>query len=170
MKKLLGITLIIALVLVGCAPTQQQLVAEQGYYTMYATIAANAKPLVDIEIADPDKPANIKRIQVNLSQLDNYRQYVHQDYAAKWIPLAASLIPYGGLYFTAKALADIRGQNVYNVSGGSTVKTIEGVSFGNLGNSNTAGIFEVNQSYNPSTIVTNDTRTQTTTTTTGVTP
>ena len=162
--KRIALLIVAVFALAGCAPTQEQLMAEQGFYASFAAMAVNAKPLVDIELGDPDKPANIKRITVHLSPLDNYRQYVHQDYAAKWIPLAASLIPYGGLYFTAKALADIRPQNTYNVSGGSTVKTIEGVSFGNLGDGNTAGIFEVNQSYNPTNLTTT---TATTTTTTG---
>jgi hypothetical protein len=56
-----------------------------------------------------------------------------------------------------------------DVTDGSTVKTIEGVSFGNLGDGNTAGLFEVNQSYNPTTLTTTSTSTETVTTT-GVAP
>ena len=166
MKKI-ALLLMIVSTLVACGPSQEQLIAEQNYYAMLSTVAVTQKPLVDIELADPDKPANIKRIQVNLSQLDSMKQYRHIDYAAPWLNVVAAAMPYAGVYFIGKSIGDaFKSGDTYYQSGGGAMKVTGNTSFGNMGNSNTVGLFEVNNSYNPSTLTTTNTTTTSTTDTT----
>ena len=169
--KRIGIILIcLTLALAGCGPSQQQLTAEQTYYTMLSAVASQQKPLVDIEIANPDLPANIKRIQVNVSQLDALKQYRHIDYAAPWLNVVAAAMPYAGVYLIGKSIGDAfkSGDTYYQAYGqGSSIRTAGNMHFGTVGSSNTiGGMFEVNQSYNPATTVSTETVTTTTTDTT----
>ena len=166
MKKLVLLLMIVS-TLMACGPSQEQLIAEQNYYAMLSTVAVTQKPLVDIELADPDKPANIKRIQVNLSQLDSMKQYRHIDYAAPWLNVVAAAMPYAGVYFIGRSIGEAfkSGDTYYNAYGeGSSIRTSGNMAFGNLGNSNTiSGMFEVNNSYNPETVTTSTTSTSTST-------
>jgi len=179
MKRIAFIVTVFSLLfLVGCGPSQEQLVAEQTYYSMLSAVASVQKPLVDIELADPDKPANIKRIQVNISQLDALKQYRQIDYAAPWLNVVAAAMPYAGVYFIGKSIGEAfkSGDTYYQAYGeGSSIRTSGNMGFGNLGNSNTiSGMFEVNDSYNPTTLTTTTATTTSTTntssTSTGVTP
>ena len=168
MKKI-ALLLMIVSTLVACGPSQEQLIAEQNYYAMLSTVAVTQKPLVDIELADPDKPANIKRIQVNLSQLEALRQYQHKDYAAPWLNVVAAAMPYAGVYLIGKSIGDAfkSGDTYYQAYGsGSSIRTSGNMHFGTLGDNNrVAGMFEVNNSYNPSTVTTATTTTTTDTNT-----
>ena len=167
MKKI-ALLLMIVSTLVACGPSQEQLIAEQNYYAMLSTVAVTQKPLVDIELADPDKPANIKRIQVNLSQLDSMKQYRHIDYAAPWLNVVAAAMPYAGVYFIGKSIGEAfkSGDTYYQNSGGGAMKVTGNTSFGNMGDGNTVGLFEVNNSYNPNTLTTTTSTSTSTSTTT----
>jgi len=170
MKRHFSVILAFVFALAACGPTANQLIAEQEYYRVVKEVSMNQRPLVEIEIADPTQPINVKRIAVTLNPLENFKQYVQRDYYGPWLNFAATLVPWAGMYFTAKAWGDLRANETnynQNVSGGSTatVRTVGNMSFGNLGDGNTiGGVISTPTvgSYNP--VTTTSTTTSTTST------
>jgi len=127
MKKLLGIILIIALA--GCGPSQAQLQGERDFYSAKVAMAAqrSAQPLFEMVSSDPGKPivlTNVAAIRVYQSpqgQVDDFKQYVHQDYAAKWVNLigqtAGIAAPWLGAWGIVNSIKDMGATTNQTISG-----------------------------------------------------
>ena len=115
--------------LIGCGPTKNALIAEQAYYRAMKEIALAQKPMVDIEIADPTKPVNVKRIVVHAPSSEQLKQYVQKDYYASvvnaFLQSLGILAPWAGAAVIVGQVAGHVAGPVTNVnaSGGSQAMT-----------------------------------------------
>lgn len=176
MKKLWLIPAL--LLLISCGPTANQLKIAKAYYQ---TIAAKTQnPYVELTIADPDKPINLKSIKVWSPDSGAVAQYQERDYAAPWINLTSQVlsvaVPWIGAASIVNSIKDTVGHNstTYNqtVSGTNNTGRIAGPSTINAtvaGNNNTLGGAVEQQNPTTTTTTTTTTTMPTTTTNTGTT-
>lgn len=154
MKSKLCVLIVIAMMflLSGCGPTKEAYLAESNYYSAMSAVVAQQKSnpiLLEIKAKDPNKDivlSNVESITVYAPpQPQNgplIPQYRHEDFNAKWVPVALGLgtaaISVGGMGYLAHELGKFATGTTYNMLGqGSSVKvqggTTANISGGTMG-------------------------------------
>lgn len=158
MKKL-ALMILAVLLLAGCQPSHDMILAEIAYYSAISeTLKAQgnaSKPLVEIISKDPKRPMvfdNVERIIVyNTPQPTNgplIQQYKQVDYSAPWAPVVLSTLGIGGAiagnvmllheagkYFTGGTNYNMYGDgSSVKIQGGTTANaTMSGGTLGQIG-------------------------------------
>lgn len=145
-KKSVLILIAIMFMLTGCGPTKDAYLAETSYYQALQAIVAQqtSNPvLLEIKAKDASKDivlSNVESIVVYQPQMPQngplIPQYKHEDFNAKWIPVALGLgtaaISVGGMGYLAHELGKWATGTNYNMYGqGSQVK-IQGGTTANV--------------------------------------
>lgn len=168
MKKNLCFLLLVAVTLSGCGMTKFQKDEALAYYNMMGE--RDIKPFVKIEFADPDKPANIKSIEVYAESSNQIPQFKHSEFDTAAYRLAGQAlqvaIPLGGAALLVDSITKhTQAPNInYNQNGANG--TLVGASNANSninGSGNVAGAFVPNAVGGNNTTTTTSTRTMTTT-------
>lgn len=154
MRSRLCVLIAIAMIcsLSGCGPTKEAYLAETSYYQALQAIVGQqtSNPiLLEIKAKDPAKDivlSNVESITVYAPpQPQNgplIPQYRHEDFNAKWVPVALGLgtaaISVGGMGYLAHELGKFATGTTYNMLGqGSSVKvqggTTANISGGTMG-------------------------------------
>lgn len=151
MRSRLCVLIAIAMIcsLSGCGPTKEAYLAESSYYSAMSAVVAQqtSNPiLLEIKAKDPEKDivlSNVESITVYAPpQPQNgplIPQYRHEDFNAKWIPVALGLgtaaISVGGMGYMVHELGKWATGTTYNMMGqGSSVK-VQGGTTANINQS-----------------------------------
>lgn len=170
MKKLL--CLIMLLALVGCGPSLNQLIGEQEYYKARVALAKqmSSQPIFEMIPAKPGEPivlGNVGSFKVFMpvaNSGENLKQYLHTDYAQKWVGLIGTTVsiaaPWLGAWGIVHEVSKIAGPSTtYNQSvtgtNNSAVTKTSSIQAGNMGDGNSlTGMSETSDSYNTTTTTT----------------
>ena len=128
MKKLLLIPVL--LMFMGCM-TANQLEAEKAYYEMLMAKQAQSTPLVRLDVADPNKPINLKTIEVFAPPSNMpVAQYVQKDYVQPWLNVLSMAVPWLGAWgivnSTANAMKEMGNSTHMSINGTGNTGTIAG--------------------------------------------
>jgi len=177
MKKLLCVILVF--MLTGCM-TANMLEAERSYYQAIVKFqqAKAAQPLFELTPAKEGEPivlGNVGSFKVFAPIYESgkeIKQYTQTDYVGPWLRVVSAALPWIGAWGIAHEVAKSAGDTItsYNqsVSGSNNTAGMRtsNIQTGNMGDGNSlAGMTEINDSYNPTTITTTTTTNTTTTTT-----
>lgn len=165
MKKYLWISscfLIAAVTLMGCGPSKNQLLAEQSFYAAKAaqTKATGSQPIFRMTAGDPTQPIILQNVSaLEVFQLpanggnDDFRQYQHIDYAAKWVNLLGTTVsvaaPWLGVWGVVHEVAGMAGtggttynQSVTGKGNSAQLRTVGNVTTGDISHSTVGGVID----------------------------
>lgn len=124
-----AILFLLILPILACGPSQAQLQGERDYYQARVAMAAQraAQPLFELVSSDAAKPivlnnvAAIRVYQPSQGQVEDFKQYVHQDYAAKWVGLIGQTVgiaaPWLGAWGIVNSIKDMGATTTQTISG-----------------------------------------------------
>jgi len=144
MKKLLILILLLPFLLCSCM-TANQLEAEKAFYQMLMAKQAQTTPLVRLDVADPNKPINLKTIEVFAPPSNTpISQYTQKDYVQPWLNVLSMAVPWLGVWGVSTAIMDgvtKMGNNTsMNITGTGNSGTMVGPTSNTLtGTGHTAG-------------------------------
>lgn len=148
--------------LMGCGPSKNQLMAEQSFYDAKVAMSnrMSSQPIFEMTAGDPTQPIVLQNVSaLRVFQLpvsggnDDFRQYQHVDYAAKWVSLIGTTVsvaaPWLGVWGVVHEVAGMAttsgptyNQSVTGKGNTAQLRTVGDVTTGNIKNSTVGGVID----------------------------
>ena len=145
MRRLLWI---MALVLIGCGPTANQLAGEKAFYEAKIALskAVSSQPVFEMVSGDPGKPIVLENVSaIRVFQLpatvggDNLLQYQQRDYTEPWLRVIQTAVgtaaPWIGAWGIVHEVGKAAGATTsYSTNIGGTGNSATTTAIGSMGN------------------------------------